>query len=264
MKNRTIHILLIAVAVMMTVMTSCKSTKKVTQTPEIPPPPPEVNHLTVKDIRNADFSTLSMNFGTEIDVVRVSGQVRIKKDKVIWVSISKIIELARVKMTTDSVYASVKVKNQAFQGTYTQFQKEFGIAINYDIMQALLIGNDIAGYQQTNAEYDLANSTTSITFAERKSSRQAIAIRHTMKIDNSSLKVLSHSMVSNNPSQNVRAEYSGFQSFGRVTLPTVADIDISATNAGRMAARLNYSKIQINTSLSYPISISSRAKPLSL
>ena len=67
MKNRTIHILLIAVAVMMTAMTACKSTKKVTQTPETPPPPPEVNHLTVKDIRNADFSTLSMNFGTEID-----------------------------------------------------------------------------------------------------------------------------------------------------------------------------------------------------
>ena len=234
MKNRTIHILLIAVAVLMTAMTACKSTKDVTQTPETPPPPPAVNHLT--DVRNADFSTLSMNFRTEIDGVGVSGQVRIQKDKVIWVSISKIIELARVKMTTDSVYASVKVKNQAFQGTYAQFQKEFGIAINYDIMQALLIGNDIAGYQKTGANYEMANSTTAISFVERKSAKQSIAIKHTMKIDNRSFKVLSHSMVSNNPSQNVTADYSNFQSFGRVTLPTVADI---------------------------PISISKRAKPLS-
>lgn len=263
MKNRTIHILLIAVAVLMTAMTACKSTKDVTQTPETPTPPPAVNHLTVNDVRNADFSTLSMNFRTEIDGVGVSGQVRIQKDKVIWVSISKIIELARVKMTTDSVYASVKVKNQAFQGTYAQFQKEFGIAINYDIMQALLIGNDIAGYQKTGANYEMANSTTAISFVERKSAKQSIAIKHTMKIDNRSFKVLSHSMVSNNPSQNVTADYSNFQSFGRVTLPTVADIDISSPKAGRLAARLEYSKIQVNTSLSFPISISKRAKPLS-
>lgn len=264
MKTKATHILLIIAAVALLAVTACKSTKNMTQTPETPPTPPTVNHLTVSDINNADFSTLSMNFSTEIMDVKVSGQVRMQKDKVIWVSISKIIELGRVKLTPDSAYASVKVKNQAFQGTYAQFQKQFGIAINFDIAQALLIGNDIAGYQQNNAEYDFNNISTTISFAERKSSKQALAVRHEIKIDNHTRKVLKHSMVSNNPSQNVKAEYSGFQTFGKVTLPTVADINISATNAGHVAAKLNYTKIQLNTSLTFPISISKYAKPLSL
>ena len=263
MKHITLHKLLIISAIALMAVTACKSTKYSTHPPETPPTPP-VNHPTVSDINNANFSTLAMNFSTEIMDIGVSGQVRIQKDKVIWVSISKIIELGRVKMTPDSVYAIIKVKNQAFQGTYAQFQKKFGIAINFNIAQALLIGNDIAGYQQDNAEYDLANNTTSISFAQRNNPKQAIVVKHNMKIDNRTLKILSHIIVSTNPAQNVKANYSNFETLGKITLPTVANIDISATNAGHVSARLKYSKFQINTNLSFPISISKSAKPISL
>ncbi|MBR0073094.1 MAG: DUF4292 domain-containing protein [Bacteroidales bacterium] len=263
MKSRTTHTILFAVGLSLMAVTACKTPKTVVKDSGTPTPPPVAKHITVSDIANADFSTLAMNFSTELMDIGVSGQVRIQKDKVIWISVSKLLELGRVKMTPDSVYATVKLKNQAFRGTYNQFQKQFGIAMNFDIAQALLVGNDISGYQQADARYAISGDVTNVSFAERKSPRQSIAVKHDMKVDNRTRKVLYHYMVSSNPSQTVKADYSNFQSFGKVTLPTVADLNISASNMGNVSARLNYTKIQANTSLTFPISISKRAKPLS-
>ena len=263
MRTHRQYVFFVIAVVSLAIITSCKSTKNTAKNSDTPTPPPAAKTLTAKDINNADFSTLSMNFSTELMGVNVSGQVRIQKDKIIWASVSKLLELGRVKMTPDSVYATIKVKNQAFQGTYAQFQKQFGIAINFDIAQALLTGNDLAGYQQTGSQSEVANNVTTISFPQRKSSKQTIAVKHDMQIDNRTRKVLSHTMISANPSQKVKADYSDFQNFGKIILPTIADIDISSPNAGRVTARLNYSKIQINPQLTFPISISKRAKAIS-
>ena len=263
MKNKRLCISLLVATVALMFVTACKTTKPTTTTTTVTPPPVVDNHLTLNEIKMSDFSTLQMNFRTEVRDIGVSGQVRIQKDRVIWVSISKLIELARVKLTPDSAYASVKIKNQAFQGTYEQFQKQFGIAINFDIAQAIIIGNDISSYTEGTPTYKVAGKTTTITFDQRRNPKQSLVLKHSIEVDNSTRKILKHNMVSANPDQRLNVEYSRFESFGKATLPQIVDINIYSKETGNESARLEFSKVQLNQKLTYPISISSRAKPIS-
>ena len=264
MKNRQLYILPLAVAVALIFATACKSTKpSATPSTKVRPSVAD-NSMANNKIDDLDFETLSMNFSTEIMDVSVSGQIRMLKDRIIWVSISKLIELGRVKMTPDSVYAYVKVKNQAFQGTYEQFQKKFGIAINFDIAQAIIIGNDISSYTEGTPTYKVTGNTTTIAFDQRRNPKQPLVVKHSMVVDHSTRKILRHNMITSNPDQRLNVDYSRFESFGKATLPQIVDINIYSTESGNVSARLEFSKVQLNQKLTYPISISSRAKPISL
>lgn len=263
MKNRRLYILLFVATVALIFATSCKTTKPTTTTTTVTPPLVVDNHVAVNEIKASDFSTLQMNFRTEISDVGVSGQVRIQKNRVIWVSISKLIELARVKLTPDSAYATIKIKNQAFQGTYEQFQKQFGIAINFDIAQAIIIGNDISSYTEGTPTYKVAGNTTTIAFDQRRNPKQPLVVKHSMVVDHSTRKIMRHNMITSSPDQRLNVDYSRFESFGKATLPQVVDINIYSTESGNVSARLEFSKVQLNQKLTYPISISSRAKPIS-
>lgn len=256
--------MLFVAAVALIFATSCKTTKPTTTTTTVTPPPVVDNHVALNEIKASDFSTLQMNFRTEISDVGVSGQVRIQKNRVIWVSISKLIELARVKLTPDSAYASIKIKNQAFQGTYEQFQKQFGIAINFDIAQAIIIGNDISSYTEGTPTYKVAGNTTTIAFDQRRNPKQPLVVKHSMVVDHSTRKILRHNMITSNPDQRLNVDYSRFESFGKANLPQIVDINIYSTESGNVSARLEFSKVQLNQKLTYPISISSRAKSISL
>ena len=264
MKNKRLYILLFVAAVALIFATSCKTTKPTTTTTTVTPPPVVDNHVALNEIKASDFSTLQMNFRTQISDVGVSGQVRIQKNRVIWVSISKLIELARVKLTPDSAYASIKIKNQAFQGTYEQFQKQFGIAINFDIAQAIIIGNDISSYTEGTPTYKVAGNTTTIAFDQRRNPKQSLVVKHSMVVDHSTRKIMRHNMITSSPDQRLNVDYSRFETFGKSTLPQVVDINIYSTESGNVSARLEFSKVQLNQKLTYPISISSRAKPISL
>ena len=260
MTHNKLHITAVAMAALL-VVGACKSTKQ-TVKPTEPTPPPQ--KTATAEIRNADFKTLSLNFSTQVMDIGVSGQIRMQKDKVIWMSISKLIELGRLKLTPDSAYVVIKMKNQAFAGTYEQFQKQFGIALNFDIAQAVILGNDILSYSTTNQEITENTKTTGIKYAERKSSKNTIPLKHHLTIDNATGKILHQEIYTSNPPQSLKADYSAFETFGKTTLPQSATITVSSNSIGKTSVTLRYSKVQLNSQLSFPISISKKSKPINL
>ncbi len=260
MTHNKLHILAVAMAALL-VVCACKSAKQ-TAKPTDPTPPPQ--KTASAEISNTDFKTLSVNFSTQVMDIGVSGQIRMQKDKVIWISITKLIEFGRLKLTPDSAYAVIKIKNQAFAGTYKQFQKQFGIALNFDIAQAVILGNDISGYSTANKEITEKNKTTDIKYAERTSPKNAMPLKHNLTIDKATGKILHQEIYTSNPPQSLSADYSAFETFGKTTLPQSATITVSSNSFGKTTATLRYSKIQLNTQLSFPISISKKSKPINL
>lgn len=75
--------------------------------------------------------------------------LRIKKDSVIWMSISKVgIEAARVLITKDSVRFINRVNNQYFRGDYAYISKLLNSQLDYEILQSLLVGNSVSFYDE--------------------------------------------------------------------------------------------------------------------
>ncbi|MBR9833557.1 DUF4292 domain-containing protein [Acidiluteibacter ferrifornacis] len=71
--------------------------------------------------------------------------IRIQKDSAIWVSITPLfgIELARILLTKDSLKVINRINAEYFIGDYEYFYKKYDIALEFETVQALLIGNKV-------------------------------------------------------------------------------------------------------------------------
>ncbi len=75
--------------------------------------------------------------------------MRLKKDSVLWLSISKLgIEGARVLITKDSVKFLNRLKNQYFKGDYAYISKLLNTELDFEMLQSLLVGNSVEFYDE--------------------------------------------------------------------------------------------------------------------
>ncbi len=70
---------------------------------------------------------------------------RIKKDSIIWVSISPGlgIELARVHISRDRIQLIDKLKRDYYEFDYTTLTETYGVEINYDLIESVVLGNTL-------------------------------------------------------------------------------------------------------------------------
>lgn len=87
-----------------------------------------------------EWRTLVGAFDCEVKGIEGTGQVRVAKDSVVWISLSKIIELGRVMFTRDSVFVYVKVTNQYFKGSYADAGRILGIEADYGLIEGMFMG----------------------------------------------------------------------------------------------------------------------------
>lgn len=71
--------------------------------------------------------------------------IRVKQDSAIWMSITPLlgIEMARVMITKDSVKLMNRTKNEYFIGDFEYINKLFGSDLDYQMLEALIIGNSL-------------------------------------------------------------------------------------------------------------------------
>lgn len=98
------------------------------------------------DMHNQDFEWFSANGKIKFKNADESNwakiNVRMKKDSIIWLNIKRFsIELARVKMTPDSVYVVYRMERIYQQGKLEQFTKSYNTNFNFAELQDLFFGN---------------------------------------------------------------------------------------------------------------------------
>ncbi len=72
----------------------------------------------------------------------VSASLRMRKDSVIWVSLSALlgIEIVRVRITPDSLQMINRLNSTYWKGSVEDIQDKFGIPFRYNDLQNLLVG----------------------------------------------------------------------------------------------------------------------------
>lgn len=104
-------------------VTGCRSTKSVSPTPT---PQEETHQYTV------------MAFSGTVDGMSVSGQVRMDKDRTIWCSVSKFIEIGRALATTDSVWVRVPIAGRYHRGDYNDLSRIAKMPVTFADLQGIL------------------------------------------------------------------------------------------------------------------------------
>ncbi len=136
-------------------LTSCKHRQKITLT----------NRKCILDFKNSKtltanlksnefrFDRLNAKLNLEADIDSTFNSftvsLRIKKDSLIWMSISKLgIEGARLLITKDSVKFMNRVNNTYFKDDFSYFSTLLNAEIDYDDLQSLLTGNSVTFYNE--------------------------------------------------------------------------------------------------------------------
>lgn len=104
----------------------------------------------------ADFDYLNtrtkIQYRDEDRNVSTSANIRIKKDSIIWMSLTPLfgIEVARALITQDSLVLMNRLSKEYMVYDFKNLSDKFQFEINYHLIQSLILGNMPLEYQDRN------------------------------------------------------------------------------------------------------------------
>lgn len=244
------------------VMVSCKARKqliaapKVANTVTIPTTTPDMssvrNQLAVIKEHQVVFNTFSGRASTKLSINGNSNDVtlniRISRDKEIWVSITALlgIEVARAVITPDSINIVNKLQGlyikKPFNYIYTYASKQ----INYKTLESLLTGNAMPELLNENAslQADSANITLS-------GNLQDLLYK---LILNPGMKVTQFNLSNQNAGQALQVNNNNFIQADNRIVPSQIDITSTIGNK-KIGVNLHYTRANFDQQLEFPFNI---------
>ena len=257
--------IMLAFAVVL-LLSSCKSTRPLLKAP-LKEQGPEYLYSRLKE-NELRFEWLSAKFDASYIQKRNStdfkGQVRIRKDSMIWVSITPAlgIELFRMVITSDSVKYVNRFKKEYFVGDYALVSRFLQIHIDFDILQSLILGNDFQFYETNSfrASIDQRNYKLSTTGRRKirkvagEANAEPIVLLQNIWLDAESFKIKKIDVKEYlKDNRKLSATYSEFQTIENQRYPSTLKYDIQAEDLIKI--KINYSKVTLNEPMNFPFSI---------
>jgi hypothetical protein len=246
-------------------LSSCKTTRSVVKAP-LKEQGADYLYSRLKE-SEFQFEWASMKFDASYSNKQGStdfkGQVRLKKDSVIWVSISPAlgIELFRMIITQDSVKYVDRFNKEYFSGDYALVSGFLQIDIDFDILQSLILGNDFQFYETNsfrasidNLEYKLSTTGRRKIKKEAEAQSDPIILLQNIWLEPESYKItrvdVKQYMKDN---RKLDAAYGEFIKLDGETYPSSLNFNILAENPFDM--RIHYTKVEMNEPMTFPFSI---------
>lgn len=245
MNNR---LLLVLIGFSFVVM-SC-SKKVVGPTIDLNPPRPTLN------VEEIDFEYMH---GKARMILRdankereVKANIRIRKDSIIWMTFSVIgVQGGKALINKDSITIVNNVDNEYFQFDYAELSKRYNFEINYDVIQAAMLGNLII----PRKESDQVLQETAFFILKQ----QANNITVDNYINQASKKLEKVELKEPNSANSLIVNYSNFQPMGSKLFPYNGTINLFyKTIAGLLNTTIifEYNKAEVgDKELKFPFNI---------
>ncbi len=192
------------------------------------------------------------------------GQLRIRKDSLIWISLTPMlgIEAIRLMITQDSVKMINRLNDTYFIGNYEYVNRFLNTNIDFDLLQAVLLGNDLQFYEDgkfratvDQREYKLSTAGRAKLkkFVRNNQENLKIFIQNTW-LDAVTFKI-THAEVKEMRRDNIKLEsfYGDFREVAGQLFPNDMKYTIWAEHTIRV--KVGFSRIQINEPQQFPFKI---------
>ncbi len=210
---------------------------------------------------SAKFSAEYSNKGKENSF---NGQIRIRKDSLIWISLTPMlgIEAVRLMISQDSVKMINRLNDTYFTGDYEYVNRFLNTNIDFDLLQAFLLGNDLQFYENGKFRASVDHGEYKLSTGERgklkkfvRNSQENLKIFiQNIWLDAGSFKI-THADVKEIRRDNIKLEsfYTDFEPVDDQLFPRKMTYTIWADNTIRVKA--DFSKLQLNVPLQFPFKI---------
>jgi len=265
--NRAKYILFF-VLIAMLYFSSCKSRKIKSIEPKTELS--SVDSLFMKiNSHKVDFENIKIYFSAKVDIDgkenRFKGQIRMKKDSIIWVSISPGlgIELFRMVITKDSALMVNKFNNTFFKTTVSNIDSILNVDVDFGMIQALILGNDIPYYETKNFTLNSDNDFYYLNTVSRKKLKEYIEnsddkeriIIQRIKVDKRTNKIIGQFLKQiKSADKSLIISYYDFKMVENHLIPHQTVFSLKDKN-NRIELKLNYNRLSLENDLSFPFKI---------
>lgn len=260
MKRNTLNKLLIVCICSSLAAFGCKAKKQAVVTPKMVSTVPDKSLSKLDAIRSSQLSynTFSGKAKTKLDINGSSNDVtlniRIQSGKKIWVSVTAIagIEVARALITTDSLEVINKLQGLYLQKPFSYIYSYTSHQINFDSLEALLVGNAIPQLINDDAKLQADSGRTVIS-----GNLQELVYKLILGAD---LKANHTELADVDAGQSLTVDNGAFMPAANRILPSQIDM-ASVMPKKRLKMSLHYIKADFDQPLEYPFSIPSGYSP---
>jgi len=211
----------------------------------------------------ASYTTLQArikgSYKTEEEDQSISISVRMEKDKAIWMSakLAGIIPLAKVYITPQRVQYYEKIDGTYFDGDFSLLSDWLGMELDFDKVQNLLLGQAI---------YPLEKNELEMSFTETDYilKSEANSLLETMfAIQSSNFRLKGQRLARETKNESVIIAYDNYEQVKGEWFPKKIKI-IATQKAKSTQIEVDYRQIDLNASVSFPFSIPSGYKEITV
>jgi len=260
MRKNTLNKLLIVCICCSLAMFGCKAKKQTVVAPKPVTTVPDKSLSKLDAIRSSQLSynTFSGKAKTKLDINGSSNDVtlniRIQNGKKIWVSVTAIagIEVARALITPDSLQVINKLQGLYMQKPFSYIYSYTSQQINFDSLEALLVGNAIPQLLNDDAKLQADSGRTILS-----GNLQELAYKLILGADLKANHTEFSDLVAD---QSLTVDNSAFIAVANRVLPSQIDM-LSVMPKKKVKMNLHYIKADFDQPLEYPFSIPSGYSP---
>ena len=188
-------------------------------------------------------------------------RIRMKKDSVIWISVSGFgIEAGRALITPDTVKILDKMNSQYFMGNFKLLSNLLGISVEFKMLQAILSGNYPEFYDDALFKSSVnGRSYVLQTFGKRKLRNRAIPdtnlplLQQVIFLNSETFKIQSNSFSRFNSRESANVSYENFKEVESRLFPH--RIKFEARGEQKKELQLKINKIETRKRQKYPFKI---------
>jgi len=97
-------------------------------------------------------------YSDDYETVRLTANIRLRKDSVIWMNFKKLsVEAARILITPDSIFVMDRINKQYTIQTFDELSKRTGLPNGFQSLQAAILGNPVFLSTKMTASSDSLN-----------------------------------------------------------------------------------------------------------
>jgi len=213
----------------------------------------------------------SMSYTQGKKTTNLNGQLRIKNDSITWLSFSPAlgIEAARIILTNDSIKFVNRLNKTYFIGRYNLIDSLIKTTIDYSILQAMIIGNDLTQYDVNKFKSTIDGDLYKISIQERrKIKKDLLADEETPMIlvqniwlDPENFKIKQVELKElNNEGNKLQVFYDEFQTVDGQLFPKKMRIEISSKD--QITIDIDFGKAKLGQPVSFPFKIPEKYEKL--
>jgi hypothetical protein len=205
------------------------------------------------------FNTFSGRAKAKLDINGdendVTLNIRIQRDKKIWVSVTAIagIEVARALITPDSILLMNRLQSIYLKKPFSYVAQFAGNKVNYKTLESLLVGNAIPEALNENSDIQTTKGATTLT-GRLSSLVYVMALGPDNKVNQLNLN-------DQDAGQSMQVNNSAYAQAGAGKIMPL-QVDMSSTvKSKKITVNLHYTKEEFDQPLEYPFTIPARYVP---